>query len=408
MAQVTFIDRVHTRHHPSPSDPASEIVRTLRFELPSLADEIAREIRRLAGKSHPPRHGRPDRVRSSVEHVLQRFLDRLGGPPTGPGPGPASFRDLGRREYWSGRDPEAIQTAFHVGARLTWRRIAEVGHRAGWPAETISSLAETAFAYFGEISEYSLQGHTQACHGTADRVQGLRRRLLRAVLGEDLPPPGEAIDGLAREGRWRLPATVAAVALAAPDTRGNRLPPAVGPDTLLDLDRPDPCLLVPDPDAPGRMDMLARGLRGTRFAVGPSVPLDQAPLSLRLAVQALALAQQGLIPCEHYVRCADELSTLLLSQNEEVIRLMTARRYGPLGELKSPQRARLDETLLAWLQTGGTASDVAAALHVHPQTVRYRMRQLQEIFGDEMNNPDWRFEMAVVLRAKVLRGKEEG
>jgi DNA-binding PucR family transcriptional regulator len=36
---------------------------------------------------------------------------------------------------------------------------------------------------------------------------------------------------------------------------------------------------------------------------------------------------------------------------------------------------------------------------VHPQTVRYRVRQLRELFGEALEEPDGRFELALALRA---------
>ena len=41
---------------------------------------------------------------------------------------------------------------------------------------------------------------------------------------------------------------------------------------------------------------------------------------------------------------------------------------------------------------------VPTALYVHPQTVRYRMGQLREAFGDLLEDPDW------VLRATIALG----
>jgi DNA-binding PucR family transcriptional regulator len=35
----------------------------------------------------------------------------------------------------------------------------------------------------------------------------------------------------------------------------------------------------------------------------------------------------------------------------------------------------------------GRRDDVAAALFVHPQTVRYRMGQLRELYGDRLEDP---------------------
>ena len=47
--------------------------------------------------------------------------------------------------------------------------------------------------------------------------------------------------------------------------------------------------------------------------------------------------------------------------------------------------------------------DVARALHVHPQTVRYRLTQLREAFGPALDDPDGRFELALAVRAPAPR-----
>jgi len=41
---------------------------------------------------------------------------------------------------------------------------------------------------------------------------------------------------------------------------------------------------------------------------------------------------------------------------------------------------------------------VAAELGVHPQTVRYRLRQLRELFGTRLEDPEARFELSLALR----------
>ena len=41
---------------------------------------------------------------------------------------------------------------------------------------------------------------------------------------------------------------------------------------------------------------------------------------------------------------------------------------------------------------------MAAELFVHPQTVRYRMGQLRELYGDRLTDPDW------VVRATLALG----
>ena len=76
----------------------------------------------------------------------------------------------------------------------------------------------------------------------------------------------------------------------------------------------------------------------------------------------------------------------------------------PLRQLRPAQQETLSETLLCWLQSGGNAREVARRLHVHPQTARYRMRQLTLLFGEELHEPDTRFELEIALRAQQLPG----
>jgi DNA-binding PucR family transcriptional regulator len=58
---------------------------------------------------------------------------------------------------------------------------------------------------------------------------------------------------------------------------------------------------------------------------------------------------------------------------------------------------RLAETLRSWLLHQGRREDVAGDLHVHPQTVRYRMSQLRELFGERLTNGDAALELIVAL-----------
>ena len=47
---------------------------------------------------------------------------------------------------------------------------------------------------------------------------------------------------------------------------------------------------------------------------------------------------------------------------------------------------------------------MAQRIHVHPQTVRYRLRQITELFGDQLQDPDRRFELQLALRVRQLDG----
>ena len=67
---------------------------------------------------------------------------------------------------------------------------------------------------------------------------------------------------------------------------------------------------------------------------------------------------------------------------------LRTRVLAPLADLRPATRQKLAETLRAWLLHQGRRDDVAAALFVHPQTVRYRMGQLRELYGDRLDDPE--------------------
>jgi DNA-binding PucR family transcriptional regulator len=71
----------------------------------------------------------------------------------------------------------------------------------------------------------------------------------------------------------------------------------------------------------------------------------------------------------------------------------------PLADLGAGARAKLTETLRCWLLHQGRREQVAAELFVHPRTVRYRMGQLRELYGDRLEDPRTVLELMVALGA---------
>jgi DNA-binding PucR family transcriptional regulator len=102
------------------------------------------------------------------------------------------------------------------------------------------------------------------------------------------------------------------------------------------------------------------------------------------------------------VRCDEHLSTLLLFADEKLAQVCAAARLAPLMKLRPEQQETLADTLLSWLQSAGNARIAARQLHVHPQTVRYRLRHLQELFGEALAQPAARFDLEIALHARLL------
>ena len=81
----------------------------------------------------------------------------------------------------------------------------------------------------------------------------------------------------------------------------------------------------------------------------------------------------------------------------EALADLRERALAPLADLRPATAEKLEATLRSWLLHQGRRDDVAADLFVHPQTVRYRMQQLRELYGDRLADPDWLLRLTIAL-----------
>ncbi|MFE0377065.1 PucR family transcriptional regulator [Streptomyces inhibens] len=198
-----------------------------------------------------------------------------------------------------------------------------------------------------------------------------------------------------------LPDTVRAVMLRTA-TDIHLVASALG-DCLVSAPGEAPGLLIPGALAEGRdgRAKLKGVLRHRAAAVGHAVPAQDAAASIRSASRLLDLTSPHDGPDAGVVFVDDHLSALLLLQDESLAHTLIARRLRPLAGLTPERCERLEATLLAWLGGMG-APEVAKALSIHPQTVRYRMRQLEKLFGARLRDPRARFEIEMALRSRQL------
>jgi hypothetical protein len=387
-----------------------ELAIAVAMRLHDIAEEMAAEIWRSVpeyARSRDTTYSRT--VLLSSEKTLRDFVATVtDGGSTGAEPIAEVFRQIGRGEARCDRSLDALQAAMHVGAEVIWRRLSECCLELGMTDLQLCRLAEALLFHFRVNAAAAADGYIEARARLSGDLERHRRRLLELLLSEP-PVSPEAIERVAGAANWRVPDEVSVVVVNDSDSklelrelelRELDLPAGV----LADVDRPQPCLIVPDPGRAGRLRALETALRGLVAAVGPPLPLADAARSMRLATGMLALVERGIIGGTELIHCVDHMSTLVIFSNEELLDTLASVRLAPLAKARAPQRDKLAETLLAWLQSGGDANEVAAQLYVHPQTVRYRIRQLQDLFGDWLHDPDVRLELELVLRARRLRG----
>jgi len=334
-------------------------------------------------------------VRRGVGEALRQFVALIRDPESGRGVGRDVYVELGRGELRQGRTLDALQSAYRVGARAAWRQVSATGREAGLDPEVLSLLAEAIFAYIDELSADSVEGYAQA---QAEREDERRRRAHDLIALAVREPPVEAVDveAAARLIGWKPPAQIAALACAAEDLGAiARLLPPGSLSTVLD---DTGCILFPDPDGPQRTKPLERAAGDFLLAFGPTGEAADLPASWSLARTALRASQAGALSATGPLRVDDHLAALLLFEGAALVNRIAARRLAPLDDLTPKASERMRETALAHVQHGGNAVEMAQALHLHPQTIRYRVKQLDELLGDQLSDPDARFELQIALR----------
>ena len=400
-SRITHLSDKNVSREPWRSLPA-EIADVIEPELDATTDEILATIaREVPGYARPLEGSFGRGVRTGVTEALRQFVELIRSPSGARGPGREVYVALGSGELREGRTLDALQSAYRVGARVAWRRLAAAATRAGVEPDVLSLLAESIFAYIETLSADSVEGYAEA----RARLEGERRRrrheLVAALVRE--PPADEAdLRAAAEAVAWRLPRTAAALACNEEqlDRLATRLPAdalAAGLDGL-------GCAIVPDPDGPGRRRQIEQAVGGAGIGahavLGPTGAAGSLAASWSLARATLRAVGAGAIEARRpraRRRRAHQASAL---RKHRVAERIATRWLTPLDGLTPKARRRMEQTALAYVQQRGNAAAMARALGVHPQTARYRLRGLRELLGDALEDPDARFEIELALRAR--------
>jgi len=371
-------------------------IEEMRSRLPQVAEQtvtaITDEVPSYAGALTGPMG---ENIRTAVQLALGGFISlasrsRGADPRTPAAPAVEGAYQLGRGEARSGRSVDALLAAYRIGARVSWREMSATAVRNEVEADTLASFAELVFAYIDELSAASVAGHTDELDTTGRVRQRLLERLAYHLLQDASP---ETVLAAAERAGWTPPETLTAVVV--PEAHVRPLLGALAAETLQaaeDLPGLEERVLLLVPDAGGRKRAALLRLLQDRGAIaGPARPWLAARASVDRALRTLALGET-LDTEQHLVQ-------LVLTADEESLADLRAQALAPLAGVRPATAEKLTDTLRAWLLHHGRRDEVAAALFVHPQTVRYRMTQLRELYGDRLEDPDTVLELTIALGA---------
>jgi hypothetical protein len=375
----------------------------MRTDLPRVAEQVVLAVSTEVPSYADPFRGQMGRnIETAVTVALGGFLGIASGEGAANASDPSfeevynAAYDLGRGEARSGRTMDALLSAYRVGSRVAWRDLGDSAVGAGMPAESVARFAELVFAYIDELSAASAAGHADEL-ATSGRVR--QRYLERLTQNLLRGRAADVVEAAAERAEWRPPKTLTAVLL--PDARSRSALAQLDSRTLQPTEQVPgleehadlTVLLVPDVGG-RRRGALLRRLTGSEAVVGPARAWQSVQSSYERALRMLDLElDRGPAPLDTEAHLPD----LILSSDPSALEDLRAQVLAPLDELRPAAAEKLRETLRSWLLHHGRREEIAAELFVHQQTVRYRMQQLREVYGDRLQDPDWVLRLTIAL-----------
>lgn len=317
--------------------------------------------------------------------VKEQYLGLLRGLSEGRSPSGqelAQARDLGQRRAEEGLTLQAVMSAYHIGYRAMWNAILERGTgRAGPSTAELLGRVDLVWTWVQSASSAAAQAYEQAARLEDAARTTLLLRLLTGIYGEtvqhaDLEPtaralgydptgdfrvivsPAESWESFRLGGFRRQLARTPRGGVAHAETRGT---------SLVAISQGLP--------ADGLIAMLQGHSSDLPIGVGLERPgLAGAAESAAEAEDTLAFART--ISTGRVVWFEREWLAVTLFQREA--------RLGPLLEpARGPAALHSDAAVAArgFIDNGFSFSATGRALHLHPNTVRYRIERWEQLTG---------------------------
>jgi hypothetical protein len=387
MSAVSPADRVRRDADPDPH--IVELSKLMLARAPelgaALADRLFREIDAYRDGTVVAK----EEVRISCQANLTFVFNSLSGHDD---VDVSPAENVGTARAFAGLPLPAVMTAYRIGFRFMWEETLATGRAAGIPTESI--LDATARVFVAQdtftqamASAYRHQLTTQILEQEEERSALVEALLSRRIT--DTQSLWEAADLL------RLPTTGPYVVVAAELPAIGKLGLPAIENKLAARDIRSAWRLMPDIHI-GLVHIRIRDTIDTLIAVlrqaatvrvGISPPfhdLTDTSVALRFARLAVTGKPSG----DSLVTVFDDTPLAVAAVSApEVMTKIRSTVFKGLNQLPPTERAILLDTFQAWLQAGGSANDTAAAIFCHPNTVRHRLRRIEELTGRSLSAP---------------------
>lgn len=302
-------------------------------------------------------------------------------------------RRIGRIRAEVGIPLSAVMDAFNTVKKVIWDELSDTAGRVGADGPTSLRVASDLIDAYDRVVRMAMAVYRDQMRIQIRSEEQRRAALVQALLEGSLDGTSlwEAADLL------RLPHDGPYVVIAAhvPGAGQHALPEIetglgeLGIESAWRLMHDVEIGVASLPRPGDQFDDLVAALAGGGGRVGVSPPYDDlraTAQALRLARIALRGVKDGRDGRQVAVFGTDPLACAAVSEPDVMARIARTVLTG-LAELPARDRELLLSTFGAWLDGAGSAQTAAKTLFVHPNTVRYRLRRLEELTGRALADP---------------------
>jgi hypothetical protein len=372
----------------APTEVVASLVAEIDTELEPLVERARERIREeIPEFARVPADALSQAIRGNVTRALIALRDLR--PPTEDELEQAA--QVGRERAEQGLTVDAVLHAYRISISALWSRFGEVARERGADVSSVLAFSETLWLWADAVMDIVAAAHREVELKQAREEQQRRDAFVLALLTGSL-----SAEELRRESAvYGLDADREYVPFRARGSQGNRVAAALAGEgglvISLDRDLAGIGLKAPPPFA------------GISCGLGSPARLAAVATSFALATRALqtavAFGQEGVFSL------ADLSIRPAILADEPLGDAFAARYLEPLDAL-GRMGAELDTTLRAWFDQEMRIDETARVLHVHPNTLRHRLRRFEEATGTTLRDPRHLVELWWALEHRRLAHRD--